>query len=341
MFKPLGATDSNNFQRIGKLCNSVKIAVEQIKNWVFVTGEIRGGTTFVGKMLSIPLEVDYIHEPFNIRCGMPGMTKRWRYVKSSLDTKEMNELHEAASRIFKYDFSLRNSPFESDPIHLKMIKRIVGTRGPFYLRLAKMNPFHKHAVIKDPTATLLTEHLYLSFGVKPVIVVRHPLSFIASLKRVDWWPKVGKLLEQEPLLEDYLKEDEAFWKADWSDPIENAAAHWRLLNSVLLEQASRYPDWHVVTLEEISSDPVSRFKRLYENLELPWSDNVERRIVRMTHASNGVEVKNRRVQDLKRDSAQIFNLRKNSLSTKERRKIFEIVEEVALHYYSFESFSLG
>ena len=43
---------------------TMKLAVDQIKNWIFVTGVVRSGTTFAGKVLSLPVEVDYIHEPY-------------------------------------------------------------------------------------------------------------------------------------------------------------------------------------------------------------------------------------------------------------------------------------
>jgi hypothetical protein len=52
-----------------------KLAVDKIDNWIFVTGVPRSGTTFAGKILSLPLEVDYTHEPFNPRCGMPGISQ--------------------------------------------------------------------------------------------------------------------------------------------------------------------------------------------------------------------------------------------------------------------------
>lgn len=319
----------------------MKIAVNRVKNWVFVTGEIRGGTTFVGKILSLPLEVDYIHEPFNIRCGMPGMTKRWRYVKPSLDTPEMQEIHEAASRIFSYNFHLRNSPFKNEAIHRKIIKQLVGTRGPYYLRLAKMNPFHKHAVIKDPTGTLLTEYLHVHFGVKPVVVIRHPASFIASLRRANWWPDTQKVLDQQPLLvQDHFNGDISPWFNEHSDELQNAAAHWRLLTQVVVNQAKQYSDWHLVTLESLSENPVVQFKELYGKLGLPWSANIEKKILNTTQVKGKAEVKNNLVQDFKRDSAKIFELRKNSLTKEERRKIFDIVKDVALDFYSEESFSI-
>ena len=319
----------------------MKIAVDRVKNWVFVTGEIRGGTTFVGKILSLPLEVDYIHEPFNIRCGMPGMTKRWRYVRPSLDTPEMQEIHEAASRIFSYNFSLRNSPFENEAIHRRIIKQLVGTRGPYYLRLAKMNPFHRHAVIKDPTGTLLAEYLHVHFGVKPVIVIRHPASFVASLRRAGWWPDVRKILDGQPeLVADHLNGSLDSWFNKDSDELQNAAAHWRLLTQVVVNQAKKYDGWELIKLEDVSNNPVDEFKALYGRLGLPWSESVKKKIINTTQVKGKAEVKNNLVQDFKRDSAKIFELRRNSLSPEERRKIFDIVKDVALDFYSEESFSL-
>lgn len=318
----------------------MKIAVDRVKNWVFVTGEIRGGTTFVGKILSLPLEVDYIHEPFNIRCGMPGMTKRWRYVKPSLDTPEMQEIHEAASRIFTYNFSLRNSPFKNEAIHRRVIKQMVGTRGPYYLRLAKMNPFHKHAVIKDPTGTLLTEYLNVTHGVKPVVVIRHPASFIASLRRANWWPDTKKLLDQPHLLDDHFGGDISSFYHENFDELQNAAAHWRILTQVVVNQAKKHKNWHLVTLESVSQNPIEEFKALYEKLNLPWSASIEKKIINTTQVKGKAEVKGNLIQDFKRDSAKIFEMRKNSLSQEERRKIFDIVGDVALEFYPEESFSI-
>jgi hypothetical protein len=216
----------------------------------------------------------------------------------------------------------------------------VGTRGPYYLRLAKLNPFHRHAVIKDPTGALMTEYLHVHFGVQPVIVIRHPLSFVASLKRVNWWPDVHKLVRQDTLFRDYLASNPAFWETNWKDPIESASAHWRLLHTILRDQANRYPGWTFVKLEEVSQYPIQEFKRLYKNLALPWSEAVERRILKMTKETGSGEARGNRVQDLKRNSSRIFDLRIDSLNAKERRRVFDIVKEIALDYYDEASFRL-
>jgi hypothetical protein len=44
--------------------------------------------------------------------------------------------------------------------------------------------------------------------------------------------------------------------------------------------------------------------------------------------------------DLSRDSASLFEMRRDSLTREERREVFEIVKDVALQLYSKESFAL-
>lgn len=317
----------------------LKIAAGNVKNWIFVTGTPRSGTTFVGTILSSPLEVDYIHEPFNPRCGIPGIDGWYRYMRPSLDTEEMQRYHAITKKMFSYDLRLKGVIPENDPRHKKLIKRVVGSRGPFYLRLAKPNPFHKGAVVKDPIGSLLTEYLYLHFNVKPVVVIKHPTSFVASLKRVNWRPKLSELTEQPCLVEDYFSDDDRFAGKNWQDPVREAAAFWRAVHKVLLAQASKYPDWQILTHERLSSEPVPVFKGLYDALGLPWRDSVQRKIVRLTQ-NNSAEARKGAVQDFRRNSADIFRMRRDSLSLEERRAIYEIVEDVALRVYPEESFAL-
>jgi hypothetical protein len=318
----------------------MKVLADNVRNWVFVTGLPRSGTTFVGKMLSLPLEVDYIHEPFNPRCGIPGMTKWYRYIRPSLDTGEMQDFHALTRTIFSYDLTLMGIVPERDPRHKRIAKRIVGSRGPFYLRLAKVNPFHRAAVIKDPIGCLLSEYLYLHFDVKPVIVVKHPTSFLGSLKRVNWWPSLSQLNDQSCLTEDYFPGEADFLTREWPNRLLGAAAFWRAAHKVLLTQARKYPDWQIVIHEQLSQTPIATFRALYGALELPWHESVGRRIARLTQGNRSAEVKKDVVQDFRRNSADIFRSRRDSLTLKERKAVFDIVGDVALHLYSRESFAI-
>ena len=318
----------------------VKLAANNVKNWTFVTGVPRSGTTFVGRMLSLPLEVDYIHEPFNPQCGIPGMTEWYRYVRPSLDTEEMQRFHALTRTIFNYDLRLMGRVPEHDPWSRRVTKRIVGSRGPFYLRLAKLNPFHRAAVIKDPIGCLLSEYLYLHFNIKPVIVIKHPASFVASLKRVNFWPSLSRLNDQPHLIEDHFSGEVDFLTREWPDPVMGAAAFWRAVHKVLLAQAGKYPDWQVVIHEQLSQDPISTFRHLYKMLELPWRESVQRKISRLTRGNRSAEVRWGAVQDFRRNSADIFRMRRDSLSLEQRKAIFEVVEDVALRIYSRDSFAI-
>jgi hypothetical protein len=293
-------------------------------------------------ILSSPLEVDYIHEPFNPQCGLPGVTGRFRHVRPSLDTEEMQRYHALSTAIFSYDFSLRSGMYEKDPWHKKLAKKIIGGRGPFYLRLAKLNPFHNAAVIKDPTGCLLTEYLYLHFKVKPVIVIKHPLSLVASIQRANWTLLSNSLRfgDQPYLIEDYFSDDNGFIARDWPNPVLEAAAFWRAIYKVLLVQAGKYPDWQLITHEQLSQDPVPIFRQLYSRLELPWREPTRRKILRLTQGNRSADSRRKVGQDFRRSSANIFEVRRNSFSIKERKAIFEIVEDVASQIYTRESFAI-
>ncbi|NJM88495.1 MAG: sulfotransferase [Hydrococcus sp. RU_2_2] len=318
----------------------LKIAIDKIENWIFVTGVIRSGTTFVGKVLSLPLSVDYIHEPFNPLCGMPGIDRWYCYMRPGLNIEEIQHYHHLTKTIFNYNLTLRSWYPDSDPWSRKIVKSLVGSRGPFYLRLAKTNPFHQTAIIKDPIANLLTEYLYINFRVKPVIVIKHPTSLIASLKRVNWWLNPYDINGRSQLIEDYFSDEPDFFEKDWSDPILGAAAYWRVVHKVLLAQSKKYPDWQIITLEELSENPVLLYKRLYKNLELPWSVSVEQKILKLTQGNRSAQARKNIVQDFKRNSADIFKTQRDSLSIEERKAIFEVVKDVALQIYSQESFAL-
>ncbi|PEN09242.1 hypothetical protein CRI93_00490 [Longimonas halophila] len=319
----------------------INVGTRHIKNWIFVTGSIRSGTTFLADILSTPLSVDYIHEPFNVRCGMPGMEKRYQYIAETLETDTMQMLDRQFERLKQYDFALQTSYYPNDPSHLKLIKKVVGSRGPFFLRLAKANYLHRHCIVKDPTAPLVARHLHTAYQFKPVVIIRHPASLVASFERVSWWPETQKLLSQDAFVRDYLTEqDLANYNSYDHSSLTDACFHWLFTYRTLLQWANAF-EWPVVTHEELCASPVETFGALYDTLGLPWSSYVERKIHRKTHGGNSPEAKQGRVQDFSRDSAQIFEMRRDSLSPSQRQTIFDITQEVALQCYSRKSFNLN
>jgi hypothetical protein len=319
----------------------MRLFPHKIENWIYVTGMIRSGTTFLGTVLSHPLSVDYIHEPFNGAYTHPeGIALRSRYVRPGDDTPAATRFRAHVAKLFDYQIGMRSSVYDDDPLIRAWIKRVVGSRGPFHLRLAKLNPFRRTALIKDPMGGLATDFLYREFGVKPVIIVRHPVSLAASLNRLGWFPETYDFTLQPDLVADYLTEDTEYLKRTWPNRLLESMAHWRLLHRVLLTQAEQHQNWIVITHEELSAQPLTVFRRLYRELDLPWSASIERKIRSLTQGNGKATAKNGRVQDFKRDSARIFEARRDAIPVETRRAIYDITADVARPLYSYESFGL-
>jgi hypothetical protein len=317
------------------------VRLNQIDRWIFVTGVIRSGTTFLGKMLSRPLHVDYIHEPFHGGYTLPDRRVLLpRYVRPGDESDEIQRYRKQVAHLYRYDIAMRTALHPQDAWYRKIVKHIAGSRGPFYLRLAKLNPFHRAAVIKDPIGKLVTGFLYREFNTTPVIIVRHPVSLAASLERLGWWPEVREFAVQDDLVEDFFADEPDFLFRSWPNRMLESMAHWRATYKVLLQQAEEHSDWQVITHEALSEQPIAVLQTLYGNLGLPWSPAIARRLRTLTSASNSATARPGRVQDFKRDSARIFRLRRDAVPVEQRRQIFEIVKDVALDLYSRESFAL-
>lgn len=314
--------------------------VEQVENWIFVTGAPRSGTTFAGLVLSTPLSVDYIHEPFNPDCGVPGAEIDSVYLRAGVP----HEAHYRAliERVRSYRFRLKTGYYPTDTTARRLAKRVVGSRGPFYLRCAKLNPFRRAVVLKDPTACLATEYLATEYGFKPLVLLRHPAAFVASCVRIgaDGRQGLAALAAQHELVADYFDGETGRLLPATSDPVAHAAALWRAIYGVLLCQARRVGSAVVMTHEELSADPVTQFCRLYDGFGLPWSGRVERRIRRLTGSGNRVEAARGRVQDFRRDSAKLLELRLTMLTPAQRRAVFDIASGVADDVYPRESYLL-
>lgn len=310
----------------------------KLNKWIYVTGAPRSGTSFVGRILSWPLSVDLIFEPMEPRVGMPGFDRPYVYLRP--DAEGTQPYEDLIARIFDYDFTYRKlTPAPDDPWLTRLRKRTLRSRGVPYLWAAKLNPFHKCAVVKDPDGCLLTEYLAARYHVKPVVCVRHPTAFVASYlhMRMPW--DLPALADQPALIEDYFGGDASLFDVDPNDRVAGAATLWFALNRVLLDQCERHPDWHVVIHEELCRDPMTVFRRLYRELDLPWSRSVERVIQKRTSARNKTHARSR--QDHYRDSAALFEWRRSMLSREDRRRVFEITRDAALKIYSEESFDLG
>lgn len=305
-------------------------------NRVLVTGAPRSATTFVGKVLSWPRTVDNLHEPLNPRCGLPSVRRNYLDL-GGLEGQARDQLEAEVDGLLRYEPLLRTGHFARDQQWRRLIKPLIGSRGPFYLRLARMNPWSRAVVWKDPFAAMSVEALADRWGFRPVLLVRHPLAFVSSLERLGW--DAGSILidlaDQPSVLARLADEDLAALEAPPPDPSTAAAVLWRITTRELTRVAAARPSVLLVTHEAVSNDAVEVFRTLYAELDLPWTDDVRERIEAHTTAEHVEAVRNR-TQSFARDSRALLDLRLRHIDPALRARLWDLTGAVAEQWYEPE-----
>ncbi len=126
-------------------------------------------------------------------------------------------------------------------------------------------------VVKSIHAQLAAEWLANAIDVEVLILLRHPANVLASWLEVNLKDARNSTLEYRP-------EIRARYLEPWGvplpgpDPVERISWRIGLLVAALEDALTRHPEWHVRHHEELCTDPVSEFQRLYAELGLAWAD---------------------------------------------------------------------
>jgi Sulfotransferase family len=127
-------------------------------------------------------------------------------------------------------------------------------------------------VVKSIHAQLSAEWLADSFDVDVLMLLRHPANVLASWLEVNLKDSRNSTLETRP-------EIRARYLEPWGvplpgpDPIERISWRIGLLVAVLEDAQSRHPEWHVRSHEQLCTDPVAEFQKLYAEMGLEWGDS--------------------------------------------------------------------
>jgi hypothetical protein len=139
-------------------------------------------------------------------------------------------------------------------------------------------------LIKDPFALVSLPWFVRRFNARPVVMIRHPAAFVASLKRQGWGFRLKNILDQPFLMRDHpVMPSPMFSSVDEVDALDNRdvrkiAFGWRYLYGVVACYRDTYPEWHFIRHEDLSSDPLGGFARLFQALDLAWSASIEMHI---------------------------------------------------------------
>ncbi len=167
-----------------------------------------------------------------------------------------------------------------------------------------------------------------------VVTVRHPAAFASSLKRLNWFFDFSDLLNQPLLMRDYLepyRKDMQSMKAD--DIIGQASLLWTMIYRAVHLVRQRIPSIKIVRHEDLSLDPVSGYRTLYQSLGLDFTSRVEQTILNSSSSENPTELSRKKTHSVKLDSRANLDNWKRRLTSDEIGRIRRVTEEVAHLYY--------
>lgn len=297
---------------------------------ILVTGSHRSGTTWVGSVLNLSGEVHGVHEPFN-----PTFPRSW--------------LAEPPPTWFHYVDPA------SEPAMADQLEAVLSLRPPVRAMAARSHTWRhlaatareaalaqtararrRRPLLKDPIAFFSAEWLADRFATMNVVMVRHPAAFVASLKRLGWSFDFTNLTRQPALLAgpiaSFADEVNAASRGGL-DLIDQGVLLWRVINSTALHYRQHRPEWSVLRYEDLASEPLAGFERLFAQLGLSWSPLVVAGVLRLTSGKGASPIPDGDKGGVERDSSAAMWTWQDRLSTEEIARVQEGSADVAEAFY--------
>jgi hypothetical protein len=299
---------------------------------VLVTGMMRSGTTWVGRMLCAGSGLSYISEPLNPH--HPGIFRLpvrhdYTYINSENEKDFLPTFRDAVE--------LRPRPFRE----LGSVRRPadVGRVGLTTLEMLRGRIFHRPALFKDPHALFSASWFADRLGCRVVVCVRHPAAIVSSHVRLGWRAPLADLRAQPTLMRDWLGQAEKELTAaerDPSvgrDPLQGNALLWKIIHQAISTYAERRPDFTIVRHEDLSSNPQKAYEALYDQLGLPFDSRAAGQIEAASSHRNPSELAVDAPHRTRLDSrSNLANWHKR-LTPREVDLIREIVEPISSTWY--------
>lgn len=299
---------------------------------ILVTGAIRSGTGWVGQVLAAsPDPVGYIWEPFSRLHRQGTLAIPWRHWFPYVCEENAAPYVRAIERSLAFRYQVG--------AELATIRKLkdAGRMGRDWSRWRRYRRQRAAPLYKDPIAVYSAEWLAARFDMDVVCIVRHPCAFAASIKRLNWayTRRFGDLLDQPLLMRDYLgayADELRDYSTREHDIVDQGALLWRVQTEAVVRHRERHgDDWTFVRLEDLSREPLERFRALYDRVGLRWDAGVEAMVRSTSDPSNPAEAS--RPDSVKRDSAAHVTNWKRRLKDAEIARVRAVCEPLWTQFY--------
>jgi hypothetical protein len=195
----------------------------------------------------------------------------------------------------------------------------------------------RRPLVKEPHAVFSAPWFSSRLGSDVVVTVRHPAAVVASWKRLGWSFDFNNLLTQPALLRDWLEPFETEMRAALEPPadlVDRVALLWHVIYDVVGEHRKRFPEFHVVRQEDLSRNPTDEFRRLYGQLRVPFTSDVEHTVASASSRDNPKETQVESPHETRLDSIANLGSWRTRLSPEELNRIRRRTERTAGLFYT-------
>ena len=275
---------------------------------ILITGCPRSGTTWVGATLATSSRVLLIYEPFNPdESRNLGLEPRFLHLTAETADRYRDGIE---SLIGLADWKtrvrrcVRGGPTVRRP-NAQLADRLAVAalieRPAAFVRANRV-------CIKDPLAFFAAEWLAEAFGMKVVVMLRHPAGVISSYLKLGWEPEVDALIGQPSLSHAFLDpcgpEIEAYRRGR-GDSLDGHILQWQIFARAALRLQRSHPDWLFVRHEELCTHPLDQFELICRHVGMPWTADLEQRIRRDSSPRNEADPAAPRQHHLRRASGAL------------------------------------
>ncbi len=245
------------------------------KKNIIVSGAHRSGTTWTGRVISQHPGIIYCHEPFNIEKWKKSPLKYW------FECIDENYSNETQKDIISH---IEKIPDKS------ILTNLIKTKDPWRAyKKFKTNRRAKIRLIKDPIALFSIPWLVKKLEAFPIILIRHPAAFVASIKHKQWEFDFNHFLNQSNLMNVYLyhyREEVTAFSESRKDIIAQGILLWNIFHNYIHHIRNTYKDWYFITHEKLSINPIEEFERIFYCLNLDFSEDVKKYIIKTSQNVN-------------------------------------------------------
>jgi hypothetical protein len=300
-----------------------------MKQPLLVTGAHRSGTTWVGRMLAAGGGLTYANEPLSVshRQGVLGVeVKHWyTYINEENEAQYLPAFQDLAGLRYQFFKELRTLHSRKDFLRM----------GRDYFNFTYGRLRGHRVLLKDPFASFSTPWFADRLNCQVVIVIRHPAGFGSSLKRLGWPFQIRDLLDQPLLMRDFLEQDRASLESVAPDDIiGQASLLWKILYRTVYQTLQKRTDLIAVRHDDLSRDPVSGFRELYQKLGYTFTPKVEDTILNTSSSENPSKLSKGKTHSVKLDSRASLDNWKKILTPEEITRIRKLTEDVSHLFYS-------